>query len=98
MTEYHNIDFFYLVLKIEVSFLTRKDIFKITLALHIGGKFLKVLKEFCLVLTSVLLFFFFDRKAVVPGNFIEFFRLKSILKKIFFYSRIFFMKLNLFRK
>ena len=46
MTEYHNIDFFYLVLKIEVSFLTRKDIFKITLALHIGGKFLKVLKSF----------------------------------------------------
>lgn len=85
MTEYHNINLFYLALKIEVSFLTRKDIFKITLALHIGGKFLKVLKSFALVLTSVLLFFFFDRKAVVPGNFIEFFTLTSILKKICFF-------------
>ena len=83
--------FFYLVLKIEVSFLTRKGTFKITLALHFGEKFLNAL-----VLISVLLFFFLDREVVVPGNFIEFFSSRSTSKKIcFFDSWIFFMKLNL---
>ena len=74
MTEYHNINFFYLALKIEVSFLTRKDIFKITLALHIGGKFLKVLKSFALVLTSVFFWFFLTEKQlllVILSNFLR---------------------------
>ena len=70
---------FYLVLKIEVSFLIRTGISKITLALHIGEKFLNAL-----VLISVLLFFYLGREVVVPGNFIELFRRSRFRRKFVF--------------